>query len=97
MSNESFWVRVDKCLDSIEDEYSADGVIAVLNNYFDKSSGAAFFGGSGGDRQLWESLAKAGWKKIWSEEHYYYVVESSAGELLTYMEGDVYRGDRRRS
>lgn len=91
-----FWKNVDECLDALEGASTATAVIETLNAHFeDKSAGDAFFGGSGGDRQLWDSLGRAGWKKTWSRAPYYYVAENPSGELLTYIEGDVYRGDCR--
>lgn len=96
MTKDPFWENVEACLDSIETARTSDAVISVLNKHFPEgASGDAFFGGSGGDRQLWDSLAVAGWTKVWAEASYYYVATNPAGELITYIEGDVYRGDRR--
>jgi hypothetical protein len=96
MTNDPFWVNVDACLDSLATARTSDAVISILSNHFpERSAGDAFFGGSGGDRQLWDSLKLAGWTKVWAEASYHYVAKSSAGELITYIEGDVYRGDRR--
>ena len=56
----------------------------------------AFFGGGGGDDPLHNALTQAGWRVIWSEAYYYYVMQHrTTGEKLTYIEGDVYRGDSR--
>lgn len=56
---------------------------------------AAFFAGSGGDRSLWAALWKAGWAEIWGEASYYHVAQHPiTGEKLTYIEGDVMRGER---
>lgn len=56
--------------------------------------GEAFFGGSGGDDTLSDALKQAGWRYVWSEAAYWWAMRSPAGEILTYVEGDVYRGDR---
>ena len=95
MSTDTFWTNVDQCLDLLEWAQTADAVISILNEHFLVSAGDAFFGGSGGDRSLLSSLEKAGWRTIWTEAHYYYVAQNDAGEVITYIEGDVYRGDRR--
>jgi len=92
---DTFWSEVSTCLDELETATTTDAVINGLNKHFSPSSGDAFFGGSGGDRQLLDSLRTAGWTTIWAEAPYYYVARNSAGELITYVEGDVYRGDRR--
>jgi hypothetical protein len=59
------------------------------------SSGDAFFGGSGGDLSLSEVLSNAGWRYVWSEASYYWCMRSPAGDVITYVEGDVYQGDSR--
>lgn len=56
-------------------------------------AGDAFFGGSGGDNALDDALADAGWRYVWSEADYWWAMRSTIGEILTYVEGDVYRGD----
>ena len=92
-----FWDNVDDALDTLERDKpdTAGGVISLLNEYFEKSAGDAFFAGSGGDRQLLESLEVAGWEVYWSEASYYYVARhATTWEVLTYIEGDVYKGAR---
>lgn len=99
MSNDVFWKQVDDCLDEIKAIGTVDGVIEVLNRYFAEEwaqscAGDAFFPGSGGDRQLLSALG-SGWTVEWAEARYYYLARDREGGLLTYIEGDVYRGDRR--
>jgi len=91
---DTFWDAVDTCLDELETATTADAVIDGLNAYFSPSSSDAFFAGSGGDRQLFDALRVAGWNIVWAEAPYFYVARNG-DELLTYIEGDVYRGDRR--
>ena len=58
------------------------------------SSGDAFFGGSGGDLSLSDALRDAGWRYVWSEASYYWCMRSPvSGDILSYVEGDVYQGD----
>lgn len=60
---------------------------------FDKDS--AFFAGSGGDATLRSSLVAAGWETVVAKASYYYVVQNhETKEVLTYIEGDVVRGDQ---
>lgn len=92
-----FWQNVDDSLDTLEQEKpdTAAGVVALLNEYSEPSAGDAFFPGSGGDRDLIGSLLVAGWEVVWEEASYFYVARhESTEELLTYIEGDVYIGDR---
>lgn len=92
---DAFWANVNDCVDAVEKADSVDEVITILNRHFDPSSGEAFFGGSGGDRQLYEALRTAGWTIVWAEADYWFVARDRHGDLLTYTEGDVDRGDGR--
>lgn len=91
---DAFWAGIDAQLDRIEAEKPAtfEGVRDAL----DGSGDAAFFGGSGGDRTLSSALREAGWIYLWSVANYYYAMRSADGSAtLTYIEGDVVRGDQR--
>lgn len=90
-----FWENVDQCIDAVEKAASVDEVITVLNRHFEPSAEEAFFGGSGGDRQMYEALETAGWTIVWAEAEYWFVARDRHGDLLTYTEGDVSRGDHR--
>ncbi|ORW08054.1 MULTISPECIES: hypothetical protein [Mycolicibacter] len=92
---DEFWANVDACLDAVEMASTVDEVMSILNHHFLPSSGEAFFGGSGGDRQLIHALREAGWRIVWAEADYYFVASDKNGDLLTYAEGDVERGDSR--
>ncbi len=91
----TFWARITKALDRIEQEkpQSFAAVKAILDadgNPDGTDHGAdTFFAGSGGDRQLRESLAVAGWHVVWSQASYYYRMQSPTGHVLAYTEGDV--------
>lgn len=102
MSN-SFWAAIDDTLDRIEAERpeTFDGVAAALDNETVRAysgifnADQSFFGGSGGDRSLWSALRRAGWVRTWVDADYYYVARHPvSGEVLTYCEGDVIRGDQ---
>ena len=55
----------------------------------------AFFAGSGGDKSVSDALRGAGWHLLWSKASYHYAMQHPVtGEILTYTEGDVDRGDR---
>lgn len=59
------------------------------------SADEAFFAGSGGDEDLADALLEAGWVVVASEASYYYAARHRrTGEELTYIEGDVVRGNR---
>lgn len=90
-----YWKVYDKCLDVIRDHgATVDDVIRILLTYWPPSSGDAFFPG-GGDRTLvgvllWE---RDDWYTVWAEADYYCCLRDSQGGLLSYIEGDVERGD----
>ena len=91
-----FWDNVDKCLAALQSADTVDAVIAVLSHHFDPSSGEAFFGGSGGDTQVIDVLRESpNWTILWADAPYHFAAADSAGDALTYIEGDVYRGDDR--
>lgn len=96
-----FWKRIDKALDTIAETKpdTFDGVRDILHQHGDpdgissQGDDKAFFAGSGGDKPLRVSLNAAGWRTVWSEANYYYVMaHPKTGELLSYIEGDVERG-----
>lgn len=69
---------------------------SILTHGVDYRPRRAFFAGGGGDRSLWSALSVAGWHRVWSGASYCYVARHDAtGETLTYIEGDVLRGDAR--
>jgi hypothetical protein len=92
MSN-AFWDMIDKQLTDLRTARTADDVIRILGGVEQASSGDAFFAGSGGDGTVYESLIDAGWRVVWAEASYYWVAEAPNGDKVTYVEGDIYRGD----
>jgi len=57
------------------------------------SSGDAFFGGSGSDLSLRGALRDACWRLVHVEAPYHWCMRSPVVDMLTYVEGDVYRGN----
>lgn len=90
---DGFWEGIDAQLDEIAVSGATfDAVRAVLGGGEDANS--AFFGGSGGDRTLQSALRRAGWVFVKGDAIYYVMQHEESGELLTYVEGDVLRGDQ---
>ena len=94
---DNFWANVDAALDLCADANTVEDVITILNDHFQPSSGAAFFGGSGGDRQLLDVLhwdrEPHSWKLVRYDAPYYWCIADKDGAQLTYVEGDLYRGN----
>jgi len=93
----TYWDGIEAGLVRIGSEKpdTFDEVKAILDTLpgGEVSSGDAFFGGSGGDLSLSDALHDEGWRYVWSEASYHWCMRSPVGELLTYVEGDVYRGN----
>ncbi|MGP5099081.1 hypothetical protein ACTXJ1_13770 [Brachybacterium alimentarium] len=91
---DSFWEAIDHQLDMIEAAKPTTSAEVLL--LLDGSAKAGFFGGSGGDRQLLDSLSIAGWEVTDFHAIYYWTAQHpSSGDSLEYIEGDVYdRTDR---
>jgi hypothetical protein len=94
MTMNDFWAMITTQLDRLESAKTADEVIDILNADGPPSVGDAFFHGSGGNGTMRESLTEAGWVVTWSKAPYYWVMRAPDGSMVTYVEGDVYKGDR---
>lgn len=106
MSN-AFWTAVRQQVTELRTAETADDVLRILgpdrnpyrleNPSWDgmDSRAEGFFAGSGGDDSVWDALDDAGWEQIWGAAAYFYVMRAPNGDVITYCEGDVYRGDRR--
>lgn len=107
---DGFWQQIDHQLERIKTEKPdtfakvrailTDRSYTTLDGYgYDKghefAGNHAFFGGSGGEATLSSALRAAGWHREWSEASYFYVMRhGKTGARLTYIEGDVYEGNR---
>ncbi|MEV3860696.1 hypothetical protein AB0J38_41105 [Streptomyces sp. NPDC050095] len=94
MSWDWFWKMIEEQLKELESAKSAEDVIRILKSE-ESSAGDAFFAGSGGDETVYGALHKAGWMPVWEPWEGFYVMKAPDGSLITYIEGDIYRGDRR--
>ncbi|MGW6202131.1 hypothetical protein ACWF9B_00530 [Streptomyces sp. NPDC055089] len=87
-----FWSMIGEQLQELRTAKSADDVLRILAN--DKGPNRGFFGGSGGDETVSEALRTAGWELVWAESSLYYTMRAPDGSMITYIEGDILRGDR---
>ena len=102
--NDPFWAAVREQLAELRGAKSADDVIRILspdrNPYgpdWDGMDSAAdgFFVGSGGDDTVFDALRDAGWERLWMRAGFFYAMEAPDGSRITYIEGDIYKGDHR--
>lgn len=97
MSLDRFWLHIAAQLESLRAAESADDVLRICPPAPGVSVGDGWFGGSGGDDSVLDALYDAGWRAVWIEADYHYAMRSRAtGDVITYCEGDIYRGDSRR-
>ncbi|MFI1530032.1 hypothetical protein [Streptomyces griseus] len=89
---DEFWKLIDAQLKELEFAKGADDVIRILGG---SGQGDAHFAGSGGDGTVRASLFTAGWELVWQEADYFWVMKAPDGSMITYVEGDIYRGDKR--
>lgn len=100
MSN-PFWAHIREQLAELRTARTSDDVIRILaperNPYGNTEmiAGDGFFAGSGGDETVSDALGDAGWVTVWANAAYWYAMRAPDGSVITYCEGDVYRGDRR--
>jgi hypothetical protein len=98
---DKFWETVAEQLTELSTAQNADDVLRILgpdrNPYgpdWDGMDGQGFFAGSGGDGTVRESLERAGWELKWSRAGYWWAMQAPDGTVVTYIEGDIYRGNR---
>ena len=86
----TFWGAIEAQLEALKSAKSADDVLRICPG---TSERAGFFGGSGGDSSVWSSLCIADWRMVWQEASYHWCMRAPNGDCVTYVEGDLYRGD----
>lgn len=98
---DEFWTKVKAQLNEARSAKSADDVIRIFSrerNPYGSTEmvvGDAFFAGSGGNTSLYEVLDEAGWHLVWQQSSIYYTMKAPDDSMITYIEGDIYRGGRR--
>lgn len=97
--SEAFWNVIAAQLAELRTASSADDVLRVLGNDRNPlgggSAGDGFFAGGGGDASVMGALATAGWTLEWAQASYHYAMRAPNGDVITYVEGDIYRGNHR--
>lgn len=94
---DSYWKNYEDALDEIaKDGATVEDVMRILKARFEPSSCEAFFPG-GADRSLYGALffERKDWRNVWSEADYYWCAADANGDRLSYIEGDVQRGNCR--
>lgn len=88
-----FWDEIDRQIEALKTARSADEVFKICPSSYAGNDG--FFAGSGGDATVAGSLREAGWKTVWREASYHWCMRAPNGDHVTYIEGDLRRGNDR--
>lgn len=94
MSLDDFWAAIDAQLEQLKTAQTADDVMRICPTVPGLSSSEGFFGGSGGDGSVEEALEAAGWTHVRRDAHYYWCMRAPNGDKITYIEGDLERGNQ---
>lgn len=89
-----FWAEIDRQIEALETAKTADEVFQICPASPARAD-AGFFAGGGGDATVARALRQAGWRTVWAEASYYWCMRAPNGDLITYVEGDLQRGDGR--
>lgn len=93
---DAFWAAIAAQLEELRTAKTADDVIRICPAVPGLSGNAdGFFAGSGGDGSVESSLADAGWQNTWRNADYYWVMRAPNGDKITYVEGDIFKGDQK--
>jgi hypothetical protein len=87
---DGFWAAVDSQLELLRTARTAGEVLAICPG---DAGGCGFFAGGGGDATVLGALREAGWRTVDYRAEYYWCAEAPDGSLITYVEGDLYRGN----
>ncbi|MGZ2355715.1 hypothetical protein LRE75_03245 [Streptomyces sp. 372A] len=87
-----FWAVIAQQLQELRTANDADDVLRILANGNGPNRG--FFAGSGGDETVSGALRAAGWESVGAESPLYYTMRAPDGSMITYIEGDIHRGDQ---
>lgn len=94
--SDQFWEHIDTVLRAAASTSTVDQLVLALKIGPDQDSrdlgAAAFFAGSGGEKQLADALDGSRWDVSFVEGDYHWkAVSKTDGSVIEYIEGDVYR------
>jgi hypothetical protein len=99
MNLDQFWREYAEGCAELVGVQTVEKVIDICYRRWGSSAGDAFFPGQSGDIELIEILLDAGWSTVWAEASYFYAIRQPGAvdaPVLTYIEGDVQRGNSKR-
>lgn len=95
MNLDGFWEAIDAQLEALTTADTVDDIVRICPVITDITApdASGFFAGSGGDGSVEAALETAGWRHVWREAHYHWCMFKGT-EYVTYVEGDLYRGNQ---
>ncbi|MFF4557147.1 hypothetical protein [Streptomyces sp. NPDC001422] len=97
-STDPFWIAFRQQLKELKEAKSADDVVTILSaerNPYGHDRIAADGFCAGGHDDFIDVMVDAGWNFLWSRAAYWFAMTGPDGSIFTYVEGDIYKGDRR--
>jgi hypothetical protein len=94
MSLDEFWAAIEAVCTEVRGGVTLDRLLELCPKIPGISSGDGFFEGGGGDHDLLSALLEGGWDTVEVRASYYWCAKSPTGEKLSYVEGDLYRGNQ---
>jgi hypothetical protein len=94
---DSFWDEIDRQIEELKSAKSAADVARILGaGEPGVAAGGtiAFFAGGGGDANPYYSLVDAGWRTLAYDAEYYWSMQAPNGDVISYVEGDIYSGNQ---
>lgn len=89
---DAYWRNIENQLDKLRTADTAEKVIAICPPEPGTSTGHGWWGGSGGDYLPCDALECAGWRFVQWKAKYWWAMRAPNGDILTYVEGDIYKG-----
>lgn len=90
----SFWSHLTHQTTTMRHAHSVSEVLQTFRGTDHPSdAGDGFYDGDAGT--LWGALVGAGWTPSWSTDAHCWCLIAPTGEPLTFIDGELYRGDLR--
>lgn len=99
MPHNDYFDRIDSANAAINAATTVDEIIAICDKHFPAeiaagADGDSFYPG-GADEDLFSSLNLDTWTFPWIRSEFFFSIQDPQGNIMTYIEGDLYRGNRR--
>ncbi|MFD0432202.1 hypothetical protein ACFQ60_48130 [Streptomyces zhihengii] len=87
---DTFWAAINQQLEQLRTATNADDVLRTRHR---PRPGPRILRRLRGDETVSAALHHAGWELTWAESSIDYTMRAPDGSMITYIEGDILRGD----